>query len=109
VPPEIRTCDRRSGKLTQSCRPFPDKFGLPLRLLRGTERSESWGALHNTLPTDCGGTAILRRSPAARRARIASTFDHRADVQRQARRVLIPIRSRANAGSRSSGVGEMPR
>jgi hypothetical protein len=31
VPPEIRTCDRRPAKLTQSCRPFPDKFGLPLR------------------------------------------------------------------------------
>jgi hypothetical protein len=31
VPPEIRTCDRRPAKLTQSCRPFRDKFGLPLR------------------------------------------------------------------------------
>ena len=36
--------------------------------VRGTERSESWGALHNTLTTDCGGTAILRRSPPTERA-----------------------------------------
>ena len=31
VPPETRTCDRRPAKLTQPCRPFRDKFGLPLR------------------------------------------------------------------------------
>jgi hypothetical protein len=51
VPPEIRTCDRRSGKLTQSCRPFRTSSDYPFGLLRGTERSESWGALHNTLTT----------------------------------------------------------
>jgi hypothetical protein len=67
VPPELTD---GQGKLTQSCRPFRTSsdypFGLlhyPFGLLRGTERSESWGALHNTLTTDCGGTAILRRSP----------------------------------------------
>jgi len=75
VPLEIRTCDRRPAKLTQSCRPFRTSsdypFGLlhyPFGLLRGTERIESWGALHNTLTTDCGGTAILRRSPPTERA-----------------------------------------
>ena len=56
MPPEIRTCDRRSGKLTQSCRPFRTSSDYPFGLLRGTERSESSGALHNTLATDCGGT-----------------------------------------------------
>ena len=29
VPPEIRTCDRRSGKLTQSCRPFRTSSDYP--------------------------------------------------------------------------------
>jgi hypothetical protein len=42
VPPEIRTCDRRSGKLTQSCRPFRTNLDYPFGLLWGTERSQSW-------------------------------------------------------------------
>jgi len=29
VPPEIRTCDRRSAKLTQSCRPFRTSSDYP--------------------------------------------------------------------------------
>jgi hypothetical protein len=31
VPPEIRTCDRRPGKLNAVLQTVPDKFGLPLR------------------------------------------------------------------------------
>jgi hypothetical protein len=72
VPPE---CDRRPRQANAVLQTVPDKFGLPFGLLhypfgllRGTERSESWGALHNTLTTDCGGTAILRRSPPTERA-----------------------------------------
>jgi hypothetical protein len=40
VPPEIRTCDRRPAKLTQSCRPFRTSSDYPFGVLRGTERSD---------------------------------------------------------------------
>jgi hypothetical protein len=38
VPPEIRTCDRRPRQANAVLQTVPDKFGLPLWLLRGRHR-----------------------------------------------------------------------
>jgi len=68
VPPECDRRPRQANAVLQNRTSSDYPFGLlhyPFGLLRGTERSESWGALHNTLATHCGGTAILRRSPPA--------------------------------------------
>jgi hypothetical protein len=73
VPPEIRKCDRRSAKLTQPCRPFPDKFGLPLRFAArhhaGTSRRQRTGDGHRTgaAPPSRRGTGDGRQATAVGR------------------------------------------
>jgi len=78
VPPETRTCDRRPAKLTQPCRPFPDKFGLPLRFAArtaprhhhaGTSRRQRTGDGHRTgaAPPSRRGTGDGRQATAVGR------------------------------------------
>jgi hypothetical protein len=55
VPPEIRTCDRRSGKLTQSCRPSRTISDYPLRFAARNEAQRKLGRSPQYLAERCGG------------------------------------------------------